>query len=351
MKSLTKTPGMYAVALGTAGGPKWWGLNDIGAGISTAIVIDGVTYIVDYGYGASRQLMRSGHSFADVEAVFLTHMHSDHLVDLPSLLLFAHRYVRQRTMTIIGPGPRGVLPPLSPLASMTPKPVSPHNPVPGTQQTFERLVNAYATDINDRMYDYGSPSPASKFAARDIQLPPGVAFDPNDNVAPVMEPFEVYSDARVKVSAILVDHHPTAPAFAYRFDSKYGSIVVAGDTGYCENSIRISQEADTLFHEVIDLQAIEDQAQTDYDDPGHRKAVMSHHKRSHTTPQDAGRVATAANVKTLVLHHYVPADSPVEVWKRAAETFDGTLVIPADLDVVAVQPAVNRSSTTPVSRI
>jgi len=56
----------------------------------------------------------------------------------------------------------------------------------------------------------------------------------------------------------------------------------------------------------------EDQVQTDYEDPDHREPVMSYHKRSHTTPQDAGRAAIFANVKTLALPHYAPADSPLE---------------------------------------
>lgn len=95
----------------------------------------------------------------------------------------------------------------------------------------------------------------------------------------------------------------------------------------------------------------EDQVQTDYEDPGHHEPVMSHHKRSHTTPQDAGRAAIFANVKTLALPHYAPADSPLEAWGRAADTFEGTQAIPADLDVVTVQSPISFSSSTSESSL
>lgn len=333
----TNVNGMRAVALGTAGGPKWWGREDIQAGISTAIDIDGHVYMVDVGSGAGRQLRRAGYSFADVEAIFITHMHSDHTVDLSSLLLIGHGETQGSKIRILGPGNRGELPPLTPRAIKAPAPISPSDPTPGIATTFDRLVEAYATDINDRMFDYGSPSPATKFAVSDIALPFDVQFHPNDNVAPEMEPFTVFEDERVKVSAILVDHHPTSPAFAFRFDSKYGAIVISGDTGFCSNVVRIAENADILFHEVIDLDTIEHQAMLTYTDPVHRTSVLDHHRRAHTTAEDAGRVAEEANVKVLALHHLVPADAPPEAWLKASNTFKGRLIVPSDLEVLDVE--------------
>lgn len=336
MKVDKLTTGMQAIALGTSGGPKWWGREDIDAGISTAIVVDGRVYLVDYGYGAGRQLRRAGYSFADVDAVFITHMHSDHTVDLASMFLFGHGEVRGRQIDVLGPGARGKLPPLTPMAPAAPQPVNPEDPVPGITETLRRLVNTYSADINDRIYDYGTPSPGTKFNVQDIEIPADAGFDPNDNVAPVMDAFEIYRDERVTVNAILVDHHPTAPAFAFRFDSKYGSVVISGDTGYCENVTRLAQGCDLLFHEVINLELIGEQAIAGYPDPKHREAVMSHHRRSHTTAVDAGRIAQAAGAGALVLHHFVPANSPIEAWQKAATTFDGMLVLPQDLEVIDV---------------
>lgn len=329
--------GMKAIALGTAGGPKWWGKETIDAGICTAIVVDGNVYLVDFGSGAGRQLHHAGYSFRDVAALFISHMHSDHIVDLSSLLLIGHHEVQNRKMTIMGPGPRGKLPPLTEHASSSPIPISPDDPVPGLKTTFKRIESAYSTDINDRMFDYGTVSPATKFNVQDILIPEGVAYDSNDCVAPKMDPFQIYEDENVLVQAILVDHHPTAPAYAFRFDSKYGSIVVSGDTGYCENVVTIAQGCDILFHEAIDLDMIKQTTMLSFPDVADYEPMMAHHRRSHTTALDAGRVASRADVQTLVLHHLVPANAPSGAWQAASETFNGTLIVAEDLQSIRVK--------------
>ncbi len=339
----TAGEGMHAITLGTAGGPVWWGHDEIDAGICTAVVVDGRVYLVDFGYGAGRQLRSAGYTFGSVEALFITHMHSDHTVDLSSLFLFARNEIGQRKVRIFGPGDRGKLPPLTPLAKEVPKPVNPESPVPGITETFDRLMRSYSTDINDRIFDYGAPSPATKFDVRDIRLPGAVPFDPNENVAPDMEPFVVFEDERVSVKAILVDHHPTAPAYAFRFDSKYGSVVISGDTGYCQNTINISRGCDILLHEAINLDVVAQQAITTYPNEQVRASVMSHHSRAHTTAKDAGRIAQKAGVGTLVLHHLVPANAPSESWQTAAEEFDGSLVIAEDLGVICVHAKAKNS--------
>src|SRR5699024_5607443 len=339
--------GMYAIALGTAGGPKWWGKENVDAGISTAIVIDGSVYLVDFGSGAGRQLRNAGFTFTDVEALFVTHMHSDHTVDLASLLLIGHHEVKDEKLTILGPGPRGKLPPLTERASSTPSLVCPDDPVPGIEKTFERLVATYSTDINDRMFDYGTASPASKFHVHDIEIPVGVPFDPNENLAPTTEPFLIFQDEKVRVRAILVSHHPTAPAYAFRFDSEHGSIVVSGDTGYCENMVTIARDCDVLFHEAIALETIEQQMLQAFPDPDAYAAMMSHHRRSHTTAYDAGEVARRARVRTLVLHHLVPADAPMRAWYKATDTFDGEFVVAKDLQIIPLNASAAGDSDSP----
>ena len=327
--------GMYAITLGAAGGPKWWGRTDIDAGISTAVVVDDRVYLVDLGSGASRQLARAGFGYQDVEAVFITHMHSDHTVDLASMLLFGYSQVGQRKVPVFGPAARGKLPPLTQFATSEPQPVRAEDPTPGIAETLRRLEEAYSTDINDRMFDYGSLSPLEYFSVSDIELPEDVPFDANDNVAPSMQPFIIYEDSRVSVSAILVDHHPTAPAFAFRFNSQYGSIVISGDTGYCENTITLAEDCDLLLHEAIDLEVME-RLMRNHSDPQRREAVLSHHRRAHTTAEDAGRVAQQAGAKALILHHLVPADVPLERWYQATNTFEGTVHVAKDLDIYAL---------------
>lgn len=328
------SPGMYAVALGTAGGPKWWGRSGFDAGTATAVVVDGAVYLVDFGYGAGRQVRKAGLDFSNVRALFVTHMHSDHTVDLPGLLLFSHRDIER--IEIYGPGDRGKLAPLTDQADTEPEVIDPHDPTPGIKETIRRLFSAYAHDLNDRARDYGSQPQTAKFPAFDIAIPTDIGFDPDTNVAPPMEPFKVYEDERVVVSAILVNHHPTAPAFAFRFDSQYGSVVISGDTGYCDNTIRIAQGCDILFHEVISLEPIRARTEKEVGDPQLVQAIMDHHERAHTTPADAGLIAQRAGVNKLVLHHFAPASAPRTDWMEAGVHFEGELIIARDLDEIAV---------------
>jgi ribonuclease BN (tRNA processing enzyme) len=323
------------VTLGTAGGPRWWDRPDVTSrsGISTAVVVGDAVYLVDCGQGAGRQLARAGLSLDRLRAVFLTHLHSDHVVDLPSLLLFG---LFERTdpdappIAVHGPGPRGSLPPVSEHARTAPRPVAPESPTPGTVEMVRHLCAAYATDINDRVFDSLVRPPSDHFDVHDVPLPIGTGFDPNGDVAPPMEPFPVFRDEHVEVTATLVAHPPTAPAFAFRFDTTSGSVTISGDTAPCDNLVRLAGGTDLLLHEAIDLDLVAGR----YPASARREAIMAHHRRAHTTPRQAGALAERAGARALALHHIVPPHAPRETWLVAAETFSGTLHVPDDLDVL-----------------
>ncbi|MGD6980742.1 MULTISPECIES: MBL fold metallo-hydrolase [Citricoccus] len=325
----------YVVTLGTAGGPRWW--NDHQGqprfGIATAVVVNETWYLVDCGQGAGRQAAAAGLRMADLGGIFITHMHSDHTVDLPSLLLFGAFELKNApagTIPVIGPGDRGKLPPLSPRAASVPTPIAPERPTPGVDGLVHGLLAAYATDCNDRIFDSLAKSPAEQFEPREIELPADLGFDPDSDVAPEMEPIEVFRDENVTVSAILVSHHPTAPAYAFRFDTAAGSVVISGDTAPCANMVRLARGASLLLHEAINLDIL----QAQYTDAEMMQATMDHHRRAHTTAAEAGSIAAAAGVGHLALHHLVPSYSPPEAWDEARTTFDGPLSIPEDLDVI-----------------
>jgi ribonuclease BN (tRNA processing enzyme) len=330
----------HVVTLGTAGGPRWWdrpdGTSPNGgsrSGISTAVVVGDAVYLVDCGQGAGRQLARAGLSIDRLRAVFLTHLHSDHVVDLPSLLLFALFERRDQAappVAVHGPGPRGALPPISAHARTAPRPVAPENPTPGTVDMVRHLCAAYATAITDRVFDSLVRPPSEHFDVHDIALPAGTGFDPNGQVAPPMEPFPVFRDEHVEVTATLVAHPPTAPAFAFRFDTASGSVTISGDTAPCDNLVRLARGTDLLLHEAIDLDLVAGR----YPASERREAVMDHHRRAHTTPRQAGALAERAGARALALHHIVPPHAPRETWLVAGETFGGTLHVPDDLDVL-----------------
>lgn len=325
----------HVVTLGTAGGPRWW-KDHAGtprSGIATAVVVDGTWYLVDCGQGAGRQASAAGLAMQDLGAVFLTHLHSDHVVDLPSLLLFGAFELKNSPrgpIPIVGSGDRGKLPPLSPRALTAPEPVAPDRPTPGVRGLVEGLLAAYATDCNDRIFDSLAKSPAEQFDPREIEIPAGCGFDPDTEVAPDTDPFVVFRDERVTVSATLVSHHPTAPAFGYRFDTEHGSVTISGDTAPCANLVRLAKGTDLLLHEAINLDVLARQ----YSDTEMLRATMDHHRRAHTTAAEAGRIASEAGAAHLALHHLVPSYCPPEAWAEAQTTYDGPLSVPDDLNVL-----------------
>lgn len=318
------------ITLGTAGGPRWWPPMRANSrfGISTAIVVGDRHYLVDTGNGTGRQYTRAGLNITKLRGIFITHLHSDHVTDLGNFALFGMFGLNPDNppIPIIGPGDRGVLPPISPRAKTPPKPVAPELPTPGTKDLFRLLMNAHATDLNDRVLDALRPSPFDLFDARDIHIPRHTNFHPNDNPTPAMEPFVIFEDDRVQVQAILVEHPPIAPAFAYRFNTEEGAIVISGDTTRTANTVRIAAGADLLLHEAIDFDWVNETYGARTDETS--KASIDHHRKSHTSVKEAIQIAQKAEVRQLALHHLVPGHLATERWLAEAGAH---ALVPEDL--------------------
>lgn len=333
--------GMKVITLGTAGGPllrKDCNPNHKG-GIATVIVVDNYAYMVDCGHSVGPSYVQAGLTFPYLRAIFITHHHSDHTIDLNSVMVLGGLALRGRPfreVPVYGPGDRGMVPEVQNPDMPEPDVIFPESPTPGTAEMVELLLRAHATDLNDRRRDSKAPDISKIFKGYDIHLPPDCGFHPNEQHAPRISPFDVYEDEHVKVTATLVNHPPIAPAFGFRFVSKYGSVTISGDTAPSENLVELAHNTDILIHEAIDLDAVA----RSYPNasPKDLEASMGHHRRAHSTPEQAGEIASRAGAKTLALHHLVPSTSPVEAWQRAATTFSGELLIPTDGEVLTVTP-------------
>lgn len=332
--------------LGTAGGPVFWpGTNR--HSISSAVAVGDAVYMVDCGAGAGLRLQESRGPetqgfgiLKDVRGLFLTHLHSDHIVDYPALILYGifDNSHAKPPLKVFGPGRRGEMEPVFALPGHTPPNppvVNPENPTPGTSDMTGYLYQAFATDINDRIRDNHRSDPASMIEVNDIVLPKIAGFkSPNETPEPDMEPFKVYEDDRVRVSATLVYHFPVWPAFAFRFDTDDGSVVFSGDTAVSQNLIRLAKGADVLVHEVIVPSWVDKILPPPLTEEV--EAMRNHLLHSHTPVDKVGKVAEAAGVSTLVLSHILPGNARPEELQVAQRDFSGKLVIGEDLMQIGV---------------
>ncbi|MEV3860189.1 MBL fold metallo-hydrolase [Streptomyces sp. NPDC050095] len=311
------------VLLGTCGGP----VPMTGrTGIASALVVDGHAYVVDCGPGAFGQYAKAGLTADQLTAVFVTHLHSDHLADLYALLWLRFGGYQPFThpVHVYGPGPAGALPAVAP-QGRTVATVHPAQPTPGLADLLEHQIAATAYDINVRMRSEGWPDIRSLVRAHDI-TPPATGAGPTTAMAPPMEPFEVMRDDRVRVTAILVDHPPVFPSYAFRFDTADGSVVFSGDTAPTGNLERLARGADILVHEAMDLAVLEA--------AGLSPAQLQHMRTGHTDVTELGPIADRAGCATLVLSHLVPGGTdlvPDSTWQSKAHRAGGRLVVGRDL--------------------
>jgi ribonuclease Z len=244
--------------------------------------------LFDCGRGATIRLYQL--KISQIDGLFLTHLHSDHIVGIPDLWLTNWVMGRKTPFRVWGPA--------------------------GTRDMMKHLEQAYAFDIHIRRdVDQHLPASGIEVEAKDIDQ--GV----------------VYESHGVKVTTFLVDHGLVKPAFGYRVDYSGHSVVLSGDTNYSENLIRYAQGTDVLIHEVIDPEAYADL--TTSDNPEERKRILAH----HTTPEDAGKVFTKVAPKLAVYSHIVPPDAPTLV-QQTRKTYSGPLEVGEDLMSIAIREQV-----------
>ena len=268
-------------------------------------------FIVDIGDGSNANLQSWGIDYSNIKAVLLTHLHSDHIADLPSLHQGAW-ILEERKDKLKVYGPEGVV-----------------NVTSGIEM-------AYGLDYKYRHQHHGNDIAPISFAGFDTRT---VDLD-----QPV-----IYDNEELKITAFKVIHEPVEPALGYKFEYKGRSLVITGDTSYAQSVIDNSMNADVLFHEAQANHMV-DVLQNYAGENGAplRSKVMSDIKTYHTTLLEAAEIANKANVKKLVFYHLTPAPRNYitelifvrgvkNVRKDWMLVKDGTLVIlPVDSEEIIV---------------
>ena len=231
--------------------------------------------LFDCGRGVVIRLTQVGVSPKEIDGLFLTHLHSDHVVGIPDLWLTGWFLGRNKPLPIRGPQ--------------------------GTSNMAKHLVQAFAFDIHTRE---SAPDPLSG---------KGVEIDAKE-----IEQGETYNEGSARVSAFLVDHGTVKPAFGYRIDSAGHSVVISGDTKFCQSVVDFAKGADCLIHAAWSAGS---------------QNTTPPSKRSIASAEDAGRVFAIVKPKLGVVYHYKDEDGLEDAVRKE---YNGPFVVAKDLTIINV---------------
>jgi ribonuclease Z len=231
-------------------------------------------YVVDAGEGSPRKMALMGLSPGLIDAILLTHFHSDHIDGLGEMMLQRWGGASHKDpVPVIGPQ--------------------------GVESVVEGFNDAYALDKKYRVAHHGEatmpPAGAGGIAC-------AFTLDDSDRSQVVLE------QDGVVITAFAVNHAPVFPAAGYRFDYRGRSVVISGDTAPSSTLAKYARGVDVLFHEGLQttMVAVLHDAAVRHGRAGAAK-ITADIPSYHTTPEDAARIAEQAGVRQLVFYHTIPA--------------------------------------------
>ncbi len=238
----------------------------------TALIANGKLFLFDAGEGAIGKLSEYGAPLGQLQGVFLTHLHSDHVSGVAEVLHNTWLYGRDHGVEIIGP--------------------------PGTEAMIKNFENAYSEDLHERIRVLGAENLNNETvfqAARDVAI--------EGTSATV-----VYNNEGLTIRAFLVDHPDWPNAYGYRIEHRNKVIVISGDTRPSDGIARYAENADILIHEALNTEIFEYigkqmKLQGGPMSEGRIKLISS----VHTSTLDLAEMASKAGVRNLIITHLIPA--------------------------------------------
>ena len=226
-------------------------------GPSSLVSTNKTKILVDCGSGVTQRLDQSKISSAKIDALFLTHLHSDHVVDLYQLIISSWHSYKMNPWKIYGPK--------------------------GTKKFVKKLMDTWKDERLQRItFESRSSTTAFKIQVKE---------------------FNQYGKIKIKdlnITYFEVDHQPVKHAFGFNIFHKNKKLTISGDTRPCENIMKYGYNSDLLLHEVFidgELKVTNKM----------RSKKTLHNVRSYHTPSTiVGKIAKLANCKKLVLTHLVP---------------------------------------------
>ncbi|MEO1025945.1 MAG: MBL fold metallo-hydrolase [Pseudomonadota bacterium] len=251
----------FVVLLGTKGGPA----IRTGSSMPTSNLyhLNGQDIVVDCGLGVTKGLVDQGMQLKDLSLIFITHLHSDHFLELGPLIHTAWTAGLKTSVEVYGP--------------------------PGLEDYWQGFLASMKCDIDLRVEDEGRPDLTQLVTIHSIT------------------PGEFYAQDGLSVSAIRTVHPPLVDCFALSFRTSDTHVVCSGDTAPFDEMSDFARGADLLVHEAMleaALPALMERIGNGSD------KLYKHWLRSHSFAHDAARIAVNAGVKRLALSHLIPADDP-----------------------------------------
>ncbi len=226
------------------------------SGPALAVVRGGDAYLIDAGPGIVRRAAAAANAGvaalapANLRTLFLTHLHSDHTIGLPDVILSPWVLERAVPLKVYGP--------------------------PGTKAMVGHLLAAYDADIRNRI-DGAEPANRSGWQVEVTEVTPGV----------------IHRDSNVVVEAFAVPHGDWAQAFGYTFTAPDRRIVISGDTRASDAVVAACNGCDLLLHEVYSAERFTTRP----------PEWQAYHAWAHTSTTELAALAMRARPGQLVLYH------------------------------------------------
>ena len=255
-------------------------------GPASLVRVGGRSFVIDCGSGVTQRMAGAGLSGAQLDTLLLTHLHSDHVVDLYQLVISSWHQGRDKPQRIFGPA--------------------------GTRQFAEATMKVWRKERELRIDWECRPSTAG-LELEITEFEEGVIFE----------------DGGLRISAFEVDHRPVKQAFGFLFETAQARVAFSGDTTLCESLIKAARGVDLLVHECFIHREMQGRMRTEQG--------LANVAAYHTLSSDVGKVASRAGAGLLLLNHLVPVEFDRDALLReVCADFAGPVVIGEDLLTIDV---------------
>ena len=271
------------------------------------VIVAGEQHVlVDCGWGAARRLLPAGVMPAAIDTAVFTHMHTDHITDVPDFLFLRWTGGATRPLRIFGPE--------------------------GTRETMDGFMQALRRDIGFRQAHHGEKLHPDGIKVEVTEVP----------ATATAERFE--SIDGLELESFEVDHFPVVPAFGYRFRFDGRTVVMSGDTSYCESLLHAAQGADLLVCEAMNVSMLSDRAAALRTMGRELQASLFEDVPDyHIATGDVAKLAQQAGVRKLALTHLippVPSEGPgvTQFVRGMSDLYTGPIHVARDCERIAVEP-------------